>query len=232
MNDQKQVALVDDRKNTIASQLVDRLRETILSGALDPGSKINLERVRENFDVSLSPLREALARLIAEGLVEFEDNRGYRVAPVSLANLAEVTQLRAEFECLALRNSIAAGDVNWEGDVVRSLHRLNRIARDPARPETIEEWEAAHSQFHLTLISGCNMPLLLNNCRVLHNLNDRYRRLFLTRQSGDRNVRVEHSEIAEGSVARDVEFACSRLREHIERTGANLRTYLAEKISP
>lgn len=230
MSVQGQAAFVDDKKNTIASQLVDRLREAIISGALEPGSKINLERVRETFDVSLSPLREALARLIADGLVTFEDNRGYRVAPVSLANLAEITQLRTEFECLALRNAIAVGDINWEGDVMRALHRLNRSVRDPARPETLEQWEVAHGEFHLTLIAGCGMPVLLNFCRVLHNLNDRYRRVFLRRQGGDRNVAAEHSEIAEGSVARDADFAVGKLGDHIRRTGNNLHKYLSEKL--
>jgi DNA-binding GntR family transcriptional regulator len=225
-------ALVDDGKNTIASQLVDRLREAIVSGELAAGRKINLERARESFSVSLSPLREALARLISDGLVEFEDNRGYRVAPVSLTNLEEITRLREEFETLALGQAMAIGDVDWEGDVMRSLHRLNRTVRDPASPGSLERWESYHRDFHLTLIAGCQMPLLLSFCRMLLNLNDRYRRSFLIATSGDRNVAAEHSEIAQGAVARDVEFACERLREHIHRTGANLRRHLDGKITP
>jgi DNA-binding GntR family transcriptional regulator len=222
--------LADDRKNTMASQLLGRLREAILVGDLAPGAKINLERARARFDVSLSPLREALARLIADGLVEFEDNRGYRVAPVSLANLTEITHLRGEFESLALRNAIAAGTLDWEGDVMRALHRLSRTVRDPARPESFEQWEAAHSDFHLALIAGCAMPQLLRFCRVLHNLNDRYRRIFLQTQPGDRNVGAEHRDIAELAVARDTEAACARLGDHIRRTGSNLRRHLADRL--
>ena len=82
------------------------------------------------------------------------------------------------------------------------------------------------------MIAGCKMPLLLSFCRVLLNLNDRYRRSFLRATSGDRNVSAEHSEIAEGAVARDAEFACARLRDHIHRTGTNLRAHLADKIAP
>jgi DNA-binding GntR family transcriptional regulator len=229
---ESQAALIDDGKNTIATQLVDRLREAIVSGQLEAGTKINLARARESFEVSLSPLREALARLISDGLVEFEDNRGYRVAPVSLSNLEQITWLREELETLALRQAMIVGDVDWEGDVMRSLHCLNRTIRDAARPETLEQWEARHREFHLTLISGCKMPPLLSFCRVLLNLNDRYRRSFLRATSGDRNVSVEHSEIAQGAVARDIEFACTRLREHIHRTGTNLRRHLADKIAP
>ena len=115
---------------------------------------------------------------------------------------------------------------------MRSLHRLNRTTRDPSVPETLERWEAYHRDFHLTLLSGCRMPVLLSFCRVLLSLNDRYRRTFLQTSPGDRNVSAEHSEIAQGAVARDVEFACARLREHIHRTGTNLRHQLSGKIAP
>ncbi len=222
----------NDHKNTKASRLVDRLRESILSGELPPGSKINLENARREFDVSLSPLREALARLIAGGLVELHDNRGYTVTPVSLSNLAEITRLRVEFENLALAAAIATGDVNWESEVMRALHRLNRAIRDPADPKTLEAWEHAHRDFHLSLIAGCGMPLLINFCLVLHNLNDRYRRVFLVAQGGDRNVAAEHSEIAQGSVARDTAYACEKLREHIQRTGNNLHARLSDQLEP
>jgi DNA-binding GntR family transcriptional regulator len=219
----------DDGKNTIGSQLASRLREAIISGELQAGSKINLEKARQAFNVSLSPLREGLARLISDGLVEFQDNRGYRVSPISLVNLEEVTRLREEFEIFALKESMRVGDVEWEGNVMRALHRLHRTERDATRPETLERWEAVHREFHLTLIEGCRKPLLLHFCGILLNLNDRYRRAFLARTSGDRNVSQEHSEIAQGAVARDVDYACERLRQHIHRTGTNLRNHLAEQ---
>ena len=82
----------------------------------------------------------------------------------------------------------------------------------------------------MALITGCGMPLLLNACRVLHNLNDRYRRIFLRKAGGDREDPGEHAEIARWrAVARDVEAACARLREHIQRTGTNLHRYLSER---
>ena len=115
---------------------------------------------------------------------------------------------------------------------MRAPHRLNRTDRDAAIPETLERWEAHHREFHLTLIAGCRIPILLNFCRMMLSLNDRYRRTFLLTTSGDRNVSVEHSEIAQGTVARDVEFACQKLQDHIHRTGTNLRQHLIGKIAP
>jgi len=221
---------VEDRKDTRASQLVRQIREEILRGEIEPGSKINIERLRERMDVSLSPLREALARLSSDGLIEMEDNRGFRVAPLSLSNLAEVTQLRVVFELIALRHAMAAGDIEWEGDVMRALHRLTKLVRDPAEPQTLEAWEAAHNEFHLTLLEGCRMPLLLQFCRILLNLNDRYRRILLQASGGDRNTLPEHVVIAEAAVARKVGVACEALRNHIERTGTNLHRHLSRQL--
>ncbi len=214
-------------KNTKASRLVDRLRQCILAGALAPGSKINLEKLRREFDVSLSPLREALARLIAVGLVELHDNRGYRVAPVSPENLLEITRLRGEFEGLALSMAIRQGGLQWEGAVMRALHRLNRTTRDPADPGTLEPWEALHGEFHSALLAGCEMPLLLSFCQILHDLHDRYRRVLALEHAGDRDIAAEHSDIAQGAVARDAAYACAKLRDHIQRTGDALRARLA-----
>ena len=221
----------DGEKKTIASRVSHEIRQAILRGDMEPGSKINLDRLRTSYDISLSPLREALSRLVADGLVELEDLRGYRVAPVSTSNLAEVTRLRVEFESLALQHSIEQGDLEWESDVMRSLYRLNRIERDPARPESLEAWEEAHHDFHRQLIQGCGMPLLLRFCSVLHNLNDRYRRLFLATNPGDRDVRSEHIAIAEAAVARRSSEACTALRHHIDRTGTNLKRALAAALN-
>src|SRR6185437_17138450 len=90
-------------------------RAAIMRGDLMPGTKLNLDRMRESFGVSLSPLREALCRLESDGLVTVVDQRGYRVTSVSDENLAEVTQLRVKLECWALKEAMVHGDVVWEG---------------------------------------------------------------------------------------------------------------------
>lgn len=220
--------LEPSRKETIASRISALLRDAILRGDLAPGSKINLDRLREQHDISISPLREAVSRLVADGLVEFEDQRGYRVVPVSLENLAEVTTLRAEFEVVALRASIRRGNLDWESDVLRALYLLTRTERDSARPETIAAWEAAHSDFHLALIRGCGMPLLLTFCSVLHNMNDRYRHLYPAPHASGRDVKAEHEEIAMAATGHDSDRACAALKAHILKTGEALKRRLAD----
>lgn len=211
-----------DTSSTLSSHIAGLLREQIAYGHFAPGSKLRLEKLRAQFGVSLSPLREALSRLCAEGFVAMEDQKGYRVVPVSKNNLTEVIQLRVELESYALRQAIKKGDDKWEGEVLAALHRLNKIERRPAQEQGVSQWEQCHSIFHRQLISACGMPLLLHFCETLHDLNDRYRRIFLSDNPIDRDVRQEHIDICTATLERRADDACVRLRAHIERTGANV----------
>ncbi|OIQ70143.1 HTH-type transcriptional regulator McbR [mine drainage metagenome] len=218
--------LAEGRKETIASRVATQLRAEILSGALAPGDKLNLDRLRERLDISLAPVREAMTRLAADGLVEVEDQRGYRVAPISRANLDEVTRLRCELEPLALAQAITHATLDWEAAILSALHRLSRTPRTP----NAEAWETAHTEFHLTLIGGCGMPLLIGFCTKLRLLNDRYRRLSFA-LAPESDIAGEHQAIAEAAVARDAPKACDLLARHITRTGTRLSDALAARLA-
>ncbi|MXQ09258.1 FCD domain-containing protein [Alphaproteobacteria bacterium GH1-50] len=222
----KEPVLARARGQTLTGKIETALRLRILSGDLPPGAKLSLDRLKNEYSVSLSALREAVTRLASDGLLEVEEQRGYRVAPISLDNLAEVTRLRMELEPLALRQAIANGGIDWETDVMAALYRLNRTGRDPKDQESLEVWEAAHNAFHLTLIDRCDMPLLLRMCGQLSEMYNRYRHLFLSIKGEQRDLAAEHTEIAESAVARDADRAAALLRAHIEKTGAALKARL------
>ncbi len=211
-------ASLERGKATLASALVDRLREEVLTGALLPGQPVRLDELRERYGVSLSPLREAVARLGTEGLLQIEEQRGVRVAPVSAANLAEVVLLRAELEPLALRDAIRHASDDWEARVTTALVMLTRQETQDDGQHRVERWERLHRQLHMTLLSTCTMPLLLHFCTMLNDRGDRYRRLFLADQAVDASVRREHAQIVEASLNRQADAACALLRQHIERS--------------
>lgn len=211
---------------TLSTTLVARLRASILRGDLLPGSKLNLDRLRTAFGVSLSPLREALCRLENDGLVALVDQRGYRVTPVSPSNLTEIIRLRVEFEGLAVKEAIEHGDVAWEGRVLATLHQLSRCKRGSRSAEEQEAWEVAHRAFHAELVSACQMPLLQQFCATLHDQSDRYRRIFLKKHRPDRDVPGEHTAMAHAMIERRTRDATRILREHIERTGRNIQAAL------
>src|SRR5688572_19680166 len=83
---------------TLASAIYARLRADILSCRLRPGEKLLIGPLGRRFNVSIASVREALSRLVADGLVVAEDQRGFRVSPVSLADLRDVTNTRIELE--------------------------------------------------------------------------------------------------------------------------------------
>ncbi len=210
----------EDRKETIAARTTAALREEILSGALAPGTKINLDRLRERFAVSLAPVREAMTRLAAEGLVEAEAQRGYRVAPLTRTNLAEITRLRQELETLALRLAIERGDIDWESRLLAALHRLER---SPA------EAPAAHDAFHAALTDAAGMPLLAALGSQLRALHSRYWRCLPQTQplAAADHTAPDHATIAQAALARDAALACRLLAEHIAATGTAARKTLA-----
>jgi len=207
---------------TLATAICDRIRADILAGRRKPGGKLRLEALKSEFVVSWSPIREALSRLAAEGLVQAEEQRGYRVAPVSRSQLAEVIRLRTLLESMALQASIEHGDDAWEADVLAAHHRLSKLENRRYGSPLAEQWERWHRTSHETLIRACGMPTLLQFCGQLHDMNDRYRRLFLSAHKFDRNVAGEHRAITEATLARNAAKACRLLEAHIQRTGRNI----------
>ncbi len=207
---------------TLATAISDRIRSEILSGKKKPGTKLRLDEIKAEFGVSWSPIREGLSRLLAEGLVTTEDQRGFRVAPVSQAHLADIIGTRAALESMALRASIEHGDDAWEADLLSAHHRLSKFETRRWEGRELDQWEVWHRTYHDALIRGCGSPILLQFCNMLHDMNYRYRRLFLTTHEPDRDVAAEHRAIADATLARDVDKACRLLESHIERTGRNI----------
>jgi GntR family transcriptional regulator, carbon starvation induced regulator len=207
---------------TLAGSICDRVRADILAGRRKPGARVRLEDLKAEFGVSWSPIREALSRLVAEGLITTEESRGYRIAPVSRTDLAEVIRLRMLLEPMALQRSIEHGDDAWEAEVLAHQHRLGKLESKRFYPAEAEQWERWHRAYHEALIGACGSPILLQFCGQLHDLSDRYRRLFLSAHNFDRDVPGEHRKITEAAVAHDAATACELLRRHIGRTGQNI----------
>lgn len=213
-----------------ATPVAQRLREAILNGVAPPGNKLRLDDLRAEFGVSLSPLREALSRLSAEGLVVGQENRGFSVAEVSRENLVEVTLLRAELEGIAVHAAVERGDDDWEERLVAVFHRLTKAEQRLHEGRSVSDWEVAHRDFHITLLAACDMPLLLHFCGILHDHNDRYRRLFLRQNPPQRNAASEHKDILDAVLRRDAGRAQTLLRRHIETTGALVQAAMPSRL--
>lgn len=205
---------------TRATSLVDRLRADLLGGVLEPGSKLAIEALGERYATGQTPLREALNRLVADGLVERREQRGFAVAGISADDLAEITQTRCWLEEIALRQSIAAHRTDWEEALVLAHHRLSRTPRSLAedRFEDNPAWEPLHRAFHRALIAGCGSRWLLGFCEQLADQHHRYRRLSAPRAFAKRGVQGEHRQLMDAALAGDADEAVARLQAHYRRT--------------
>lgn len=206
---------------TRATSLYDHLRLDLLGGALEPGSKLAIEALCERYGTtSQTPLREALNRLVADGLVERREQRGFMVAGISASDLAEITKTRCWLEEIALRESIAARTTDWEEALVLAHHRLARTPRSLAddRFEDNPAWEPLHRAFHRALIGGCGSRWLLGFCEQLADQHHRYRRLSAPRAFAKRGVKNEHQQLLDAAIGGRADEAVRLLRAHFERT--------------
>ena len=111
---------------TRATSLYEQLRSDLLAGQHEPGSRLAIEALGAHYATSQTPLREALNRLVADGLVQRREQRGFAVAAISPADLDEITRTRCWLEEIALRESIAARSTAWEEALVLAHHTLAR----------------------------------------------------------------------------------------------------------
>ncbi len=216
MDDSREVTVQLKPSETMASSVYEQLRTDILKGRLVPGSKLRLQHLGKEYGVGNSPLREALNRLTSNGLVTREENKGFRVSPASAEELYELIRTRCWLEETALRESIESGDADWEEAVVISFHRLNKLEStiDGSNFRSTAEWEQAHSDYHIALLSACRSNILLDFCRQLHERTLRYRSLVEVVEYRDIHECGEHRKIQDAVLARDVEKAVEMLHAH------------------
>lgn len=219
---------VADRKETLASHVYDRLRQDIISVSFAPGEKLHIRSLGDRFEVGLSPVREALSRLSTEGLVVQSDHRGFAVAPISEADLLDLTRARCWLNELAIRNSIAHGDAAWEENVLLSFHRLSRTPRYAPGNETERSpsWEITHRTFHSSLIAASGSHRLEQYCEHLFDSSERYR--HIGRRAGVKggNRDSEHRALMEAAIARDPDAAARVIKSHFEYTAELVRSVL------
>lgn len=205
---------------TLHARVLTRIRADIITCRLMPNERLTLEALRGRYQVGWSPIREALMRLEAEGLVRLEQNKGFRVAAVSRDSLYDLMQSRIEIENIALRKSIENGGIEWEANLLAAFHRLSKQAKyRRAQPSAISaEWSKEHQAFHHALVAACNSPTMLSIRESLFEKAERYVALSIMSKSSPRNDVAEHEQIMQAALAGNINRAVTLNREHIERT--------------
>lgn len=204
-----------DETTSGSAQIYERIRADILFGRLRPGERLTLDRLRHVYGIGVSSLREIFSRLAPEGLVTAEGQRGFQVAPCSATDLREIAELRLLLEGRALRQSFAAGDMEWEGRVVAAHHKLSRMETRLLAGESAptQHWKNYDREFHQALISACGSKVLLDVHAGIYDRYLRYQMVFVIFR-GEPAAR-EHRELLECALAREAEPALDILKRHV-----------------
>lgn len=203
---------------TLTETIEEQLRSDIISGVLHPGSRLSAADLTERYDVSPTPLREALQRLAGERLVDMDPRLGARVAAVSRAHLRDTYRARKLLESVAVRESILHGDAEWENELRRAFGQLEIALAEskPAEPSAVLTWARSHANFHEVLISACASPWILTLLSTVHSHTERYR--VLAAVTGARDPHSEHIAIYTAALERDPDRAAAALELHLDRT--------------
>lgn len=208
-------------RHTRGSQVYDRLRADVISGELAPSQRLTLDMLKERYKVGVTPLREALYRLSASLLVEAEDQRGFRVADISLQHFRQVVAARENFETLILVESIRAGDLEWEGRVLGAHNQLKKLPMYIGPNNDLSsDWMKAHRQFHYQVLSGSRHFFLEHFQSILWDHAIRYRNILKPDPLSAEVLKRDHEQLMEATIGRDVEFAGMILRRHIKNGAA------------
>ncbi|CAM5534686.1 HTH-type transcriptional repressor CsiR (plasmid) [Streptomyces rimosus subsp. rimosus] len=210
-------------KQMLSEQVYTRLRDAIMRGDHAPGEALKPQELAREQGVSLAVVREALVRVVGDGLADRLHNRGFAVPAFSDRRWQEIAEARRTIEPVVLRMSVERGDLDWEARVRAAHHRL---ARTPAY--VAEEgrhyssaWSEAHRAFHRTLLEGCGNPVLLETFDRMWTASELARR-WSAHRDPDRDGADEHRRLEEAALARDADTAAAVLARHLSLTASAL----------
>lgn len=212
-----------------STEIGDLLRERILSGEIPPGERLQQIPLAESLGVSRTPLREALATLMNEGLLIYEPNRGYTVRAFSLSDVLAAFDVRARLEALACglaaRRGMSSEALRVLDECVETGDRI--LSKGFLDPDDLGPYRQMNVEFHDTVIQAADNRYVTDFVRQCHNVPLASDRIFvwedyeIIKRSHD-----DHRRIAEALSERDGERAEYLMREHVYFAGLVLQRSL------
>jgi DNA-binding GntR family transcriptional regulator len=195
-------------RRTTADLVLEALRQRILSGQLRPGAPLRQEALADELGVSRIPVREAIRRLEAEGLVSVHAHRGAYVCGISAADVVETFELRLQIEPWLFGEAIRAAGAG----------RLDaaRAALDASRHAEAADWGRVNWRLHEALYLPARRDLAMNVLRQLHDRGDRYLRFQVVNVPLRKQAHAEHLALIEYAEKGDAAGAAKALRAHIQ----------------
>ena len=209
--------------SSVDQNIYEKLRDRLVSGEFEAGQRLRSDELKTDYDVSAGTVRELLFRLSSVGLVDFLEQRGFRVPELSKAVQHDLTQTRIMLECEGVCLSIRNGGVAWEARLTAAHHELKHIETHIIQQsfngsvELLSLWRNAEMKFHKTLIEECQSELL----KEFHeNVYHRFRQQLITTDIQfdhvPKNVE-QHQKILEAVLTRDEVLVRKLIYKHLSR---------------
>lgn len=209
---------------SVTDVIYTQLRHDISQGVYPPGP-IHLKPIAERFSVSVVPVREALRRLEAEGLVSFDGKRRIVINALNEKELDEIFAMRGELESLALRRAAPrlAGDEARLAKLEELIEQMDDQEGDPGK------WRDINREFHALLYEAAEMPRLWSVVSSLWVASEPYLRVYVTAVDSLRSAQDQHREILRHVRAGDADHAELILRDHLADTWRVVQRRIREK---
>lgn len=205
--------VIDDERETrlSADNLIRLLEDDILNSVLKPGDRLDEQSLARRFEVSRTPVREALRHLASSGLVDIRKNQGATVRRLATAELIEMFQVMAEYEGLSARLSAR----RMTRDEIAEMRKWNEKCAAKAEKDDQDGFYEANNHFHDTIFRSSRNVFLQVESRKLRNRLNVYRRHITTPRKMAKSV-IEHQGIVDAIVAGDEDRAHSLMRQHVD----------------
>lgn len=210
---------IQQNRSYSSSDIYWDVRRGLITASFVPGQKLKPDELRMRYGCAASTIREVLLRLSCDQLVEFQDQRGFRVPQTSSHRMRELTQLRIIIEREAACLSIINGRLEWEANLTAAHHKLAHvedIMHDAADPlGHMDVWCECEWEFHKTLISACGSETLMDAHRDIYD-RQRQQLVMAVEHSGYREGNIaEHRAILDAALARDQVRIAAQLESHL-----------------
>lgn len=196
---------------TRSERLWRELADDIITGRLPPGTRLYEQELTERFDVSRTPVREALRHLAAIGLVETRPQRGMVVAPLDLKRVQDLFEAMAELEALCARFSAD----RMTREERREFEKLHRKSAQYVKSESRDEYTEANHRFHTLIYKGSHNSVFEEMALSIRRRLAPYRSGQFHLPGRLENSFKEHQEIVDAIVKGDSGLAEAATRRHV-----------------
>jgi DNA-binding GntR family transcriptional regulator len=223
---QNRIQPIEDSKKTVTALVQERVRQAILDGVLEAGSRIDQNQLAADLNVSLVPVREALKKLEGEGFVHIIPRRGAFVTNASVEDMEDLYFTRQILEGQAAYH--AASRLTSK-DIERLETLKTQMDSALAEPD-LNRFMQCNRQFHFVIYDAAGSRYLSNIIASLWELSERYRYRYMFIKDQGSAIQQEHQAIIEACRAHDSKHLRDAILHHMHQTLIGIRGYIERGI--